>query len=106
MANPEALSRIPYIIKESDSIFLLFDKKGKIVRRKQFSNSDGTRAIAVSFKKRVDGHFFVVSAVPDTEHHEMRLMSAYIRKAKKEAHQVPNMPFDQRLTSETLAGDA
>lgn len=106
MSNPDDLARIPYIIKTSDSIEQLFDKRGNIARSRKYRNSDGTNAIAVQYKKRVDGHFFVVSAVPDTGQHEMRIMSAYIKKAKKEAHQVPNMPFDQRLTSETLASDA
>ena len=104
MATPEDIARIAYVLDNYDKVDILRDKKGQIKTSNEYKNADGSSAIMVQFVKRIDGHYYVVEAVPDSKAHEIAIVSAYQTKASGSADQVLNMPEGPQLTSEVLHG--
>lgn len=75
MADVEDIARMGYVIHNYDNIELL-DTKSKEYRDK---NQKPTPMIKLS--KKVDGTYYVVEAVPDTNAKKLAIVSAYINKS-------------------------
>lgn len=102
MADIKNIGRIQYVLDNYDSVEQLVGKKGKPEKSGEFRNADSTPANMVQYKKRIDGTFYLVEAVPDTKRRQVQVVTAYIQPNKKDgASQVLNMPqSDPQLTSE------
>lgn len=90
MADMNDLSRINYIIKNADDVEALKNADGSIKKSGEFQNSDQTGAIEIKYIKKIDGHYYVVEAVPDSSKKKINIVTAYIDKAgnKKAADQL------------------
>lgn len=90
MADMNDLSRINYIIKNADDVEVLKNADGSIKKSGEFQNSDQTGAIEIKYIKKIDGHYYVVEAVPDSSKKKINIVTAYIDKAgnKKAADQL------------------
>ena len=80
MANPNDIARVGYVLEHYDSVEPLLDKDGKLVLSKEHHAMDGSHAPMICFKKRVDGTYYVVEAVPDSVAKKFKIISAYIQK--------------------------
>ncbi|MEG1754113.1 MAG: hypothetical protein RR234_09395, partial [Christensenella sp.] len=99
MADVESVGRISYVLSNYDNLELLKNKKGNTEQSSAFKNSNGQPSAMVRYWKRIDGTYYVVEAVPDSNAKKVQVVSAYIQKAKKEAPQVVNA-FAPTFTSE------
>ena len=82
MADLNDVGRIPYVLREYDSVELVKVKDGGVQGSKEFYNADGSFAPLIRYEKRINGHYYVVEAAPDSKGHKLQLVSAYIEKAK------------------------
>lgn len=110
MADINDLSRINYIIKNADNVEIAKKADDTADLSREFFNTDGSGAKKVKYTKKIDGHYYVVEAVPDSGKKKMQIVSAYIEKPetgkvvgnqKKTAHQVGDVLNAPPLTSET-----
>lgn len=107
MQNIEDIGRIQYILDHYDSVDLLRDSNGNPVNSKEFRHTTGQHSPMVQFRKRIDGTYFLVEAVPDSKAKKLQVVTAYIQPNKKGAGQVLNMSeSDPQLTSKTLVTSA
>ena len=101
MRNLEDIGRIPYVVENYDGIEKLPDITAAV------SNADGTPAPMLKLRKKVNGTFYVVEAVPVSAAKRLRIISAYMDSAKKgqKLNQALNMKVTSpQPTSETLLG--
>ena len=77
------IGRIQYVLDNYDSVEQLVDSNGKVVKSSEYYSSDGTKANLVQYKKRIDGTFYLVEAVPDTKRKQVQVVTAYIQPNKK-----------------------
>ena len=102
MSDPADIARMRYVLENYDSVEPLLNKDGSVKTSREFKNSDGTQAPLIRYQKRIDGTYYVVEAVPDSSARQMRIVSAYIKKADGSTGQEPSMPQSgQRPTSKT-----
>ena len=105
MADINDIARIDYVMRNADNIDVVRNTKGEPDTTTAFLNSDNSPAPLVRYEKRVDGHYYVVSAVPDNANKTIDVVSAYIKKADtnvsgsrldgrmaKAPHQTPEAP--------------
>jgi hypothetical protein len=97
MGDLNDIGRMKYVIDNYDDVILL-DKNSK-----EFRNSDNTPAQLVQFKKRINGTYYIVEAVPDSKAKELQIVSAYIKKAEP---QVPNVNIPRLNAQDGLAESA
>ncbi len=103
MANVNDIARIGYVLENYDTVEMMYDKDGKGKTSRDNLNADNTNAPLITFKKKVDGTYYVVEAVPDSTARQMRIISAYMESGSTD--QVLNMPqAASSQTSETLHG--
>lgn len=81
MADSNDIARMGYVLDDYDTIELLRNQDGTPLKSREFSNSDQTQASMVRFSKRIDGHYYVAVAVPDSNSKTLNIVSAYIKKA-------------------------
>ena len=101
MRNLEDIGRIPYVVENYDGIEKIPDITAAV------SNADGTPAPMLKLRKKVNGTFYVVEAVPVSAAKRLRIISAYMDSAKKgqKLNQALNMKVTSpQPTSETLLG--
>lgn len=101
MRNLEDIGRISYVVENYDGIEKLPDITAAV------SNADGTPAPMLKLRKKVNGTFYVVEAVPVSAAKRLRIISAYMDSAKKgqKLNQALNMKVTSpQPTSETLRG--
>lgn len=55
------------IIDNADQVDYVYDKTGNPKVSREYTNKDSTRTKMIMFQKRIDGYYYVVTAVPDTE---------------------------------------
>ena len=90
MANLADLGRIQYVLGHYDSLKKLYHKDGRPNLSREFKNTDGNPAQLILLKKRINGTFYLVEAVPDSAAKKLQVVSAYIQKRKEGAGQVPD----------------
>jgi len=84
MADVNDIARMQYVIDNYDDIEL------SNKHNNEFKNSDGTPSQIVQMKKRVNGDYYVIEAVPDSSKKTVHIISAYKTGIKKEERQVAN----------------
>ena len=107
MADINDLSRINYIIKNADDVEVAKNANGTVDLSREFLNSDGSGAPKIKYTKKIDGHYYVVEAVPDSGKKKIQVVTAYIEKPgiKKTVHQVGDVTNAPPRTSETGLND-
>lgn len=92
MADMNDLSRMNYVIKNADDVDFVRNPDGSLDLSKEIRNSDGSKAVKIKYTKKIDGHYYVVEAVPDNNKKRLQVVTAYIDKAgnEKAAYQVAN----------------
>lgn len=100
MADINDLSRMGYIIDNADRIDYVYDKNGRPKVSREYTNKDSSRANLIMFEKKIDGHYYVVTAVPDTKDKALQVVSSYIKKAGQTGNE-KNLSQYVRNASET-----
>lgn len=106
MADLNDLSRINYIIKNADDIELLKNSNGSLSLSNEVFNSDGSRAKKIIYTKKVDGHYYVVEAVPDSGKKRIQVVTAYINKAGNKKTAIDQLADADFPTPSSHAQDA
>ena len=104
LSDPNDIARMGYVLENYDVIEPVLDSQGQQKRSTQYSNADNTMAPLISFKKSVNGTYYVVEAVPDSAAKQLRVVSAYMQKKSRSTDQVLNMAKAPQLTSEVPHG--
>ena len=86
MTDRNDLARIGYVLAHYDNVELLNRTSN------EHRGADGKQAELIQFRKKVNGTYYVVEAVPDSKAKQMRVVSAYMAKENGIADQVLNMP--------------
>ena len=101
MSDINDIARIEYVLENYDNL-----EKGQITTGKdstlnnRYRDSNNKLSQVVVYEKRVNGNYYVVEAVPDSNAKTLRIVSAYKTKAEG-VSQVLNMPESPQPTSET-----
>lgn len=74
MANVEDIARMKYVLDNYDSIELSKERSAEYMDRNQ------KLAPKVEISKKVDGTYYIVEAVPDTNAKRLEVVSAFIKK--------------------------
>lgn len=74
MADDRDLARIGWVVENFDEIELSRKKS------RQYKNSDGSLADIFIFSKRINGHYYVAAAAPDTSQKQIYVTTAYKSK--------------------------
>jgi hypothetical protein len=82
MKDINDIGRIQYVLDHYDSVERLIGKKGIPEKSGDIRNADHTRADMVLYKKRIDGIFYLVEAVPDNARKQIQVVTAYIQLNK------------------------
>lgn len=69
-----------YIISNADDAEITIDSSGKETFDHQYRDSKNMPYRVISIKKKINGTYYVVVAVPDSSAKKMRIKSAYISK--------------------------
>lgn len=93
MANPKDIAKVQYILDNYDDVAL--DKK----RAAGFTDSNGKLSQKVVFKKRINGTYYVVEAVPNTKKKRMEVIGTFMQKPKTKKENV--LPGDVTSPSVT-----
>lgn len=106
MKNTADIARIQYVIDNPDTVERTDNSKAY---REPHPYLDGkTRAAkSVLISKKVNGTYYVVEAIPDTEKKTAFIVSAYMTKNKKEEFQPADTTAEKRTpgaTSDTTSG--
>ena len=94
MRDNNDTARIQFVLENYDTVELLNDTTTAI------ASSDGSPAQKVKFSKTINGTYYVVEAVPDSQKKKMRIISAYI-SAKEASPEHSNIIEPEDITSET-----
>ncbi len=82
MQNDNDIARMQYVLDNYDSVQKLGNNSN------EYRDKNGKPAPLVQFSKRIDGMYYVVEAVPDTNKQKLEVVSAYkFVPTKKEASQ-------------------
>lgn len=91
MADINDYGRLKYVLDNYDDVTLLCNVKGEPVFSTGYLGSGGKPASVVRYRKRVNGNFYIVEAVPDTKTKTLQIVTAYKEKIKSEGAQSLNM---------------
>ncbi len=78
MANPEDIARMQYVMDNPDEIVQVIDEQGNQSYSKHFSDSDNKKAPLIAYAKAINGVYYIVEAVPDSDKKILQLESARI----------------------------
>ena len=96
MANPKDIAKVQYILDNYDDVAL--DKK----RAAGFTDSNGKLSQKVVFKKRINGTYYVVEAVPNTKKKRMEVIGTFMQKPKiKKENVLPGDVTSPSVTSKS-----
>ena len=107
MADDNDLARIGYVLDTFDDVTVAKNKDGTVKTSRVWKNRDGSRAEKVVFSKAINGTYYVVEAVPDSDSKVLAVESAYIgnKNNKESIDPILNMAeMPRRFTSETPGG--
>lgn len=105
MANINDVARMPYVLKNFDSIEILYDKNGQRVFSKEFLNQDGSKAPLIAYKKRINGTYYIIEAVVVGGQKKLRIVSSYIQK-RIEGEQTLTNANAPRTTSDNVSASS
>ena len=97
--TPEEVARIQYVIENFDDV-----KPGKRVHFAK-NNRDGSPSKTIELKKRVNGTYVIIEAVPDTDARTATVITMRIEDAKKRGEHVAHEK-SYASTSETTMPDS
>lgn len=83
MRNSEDVARIKYILENYDDVELAIKPDGAPDSFSNYLNSDRTPSKGIKFSKSVNGTYYVVEAVPDSNSKRLQIVSAYMENKKK-----------------------
>lgn len=96
MANPKDIAKVQYILDNYDDVALA--KK----RAAGFTDSNGKLSQKVVFKKRINGTYYVVEAVPNTKKKRMEVIGTFMQKPKiKKENVLPGDVTSPSVTSKS-----
>lgn len=85
MPTAEDIARIEYVLENFDGCERLLSQNGKPVESAQFRDKNNRPAPVVRFYKQVDGHYYVIEAVPDSADKKVHVISAYMKNKNGES---------------------
>ena len=74
-------ARLEYILENYDYVEPVTYASGDLDTSAEFRNRDNTPAPMLRYRKKVDGTFYVVEAIPDSKYKKFWVVSAYMDKA-------------------------
>lgn len=80
MKDDRDIQRIGYVLENFDNLYKSEEKSTK------FKNSDNSPAQKIVLTKRIDGHYVVAEAIPDSQSKRVHVISAYKIKADEVPH--------------------
>lgn len=101
MANPKDIAKVQYILDNYDDVALA--KK----RAAGFTDSNGKLSQKVVFKKRINGTYYVVEAVPNTKKKRMEVIGTFMQKPKiKKENVLPGDVTSPSVTSKSATAQS
>jgi hypothetical protein len=83
MADINDYGRIKYVLDNYDEVTLLHNVKGEPAVSTGHLGSDGKPSLMIRYKKRVNGNFYVVEAVPSAKTKTLHIVTTYKKESKK-----------------------
>ena len=77
MSDLNDIGRIQYVLDNYDTVELLRDQNGDLVKSSHYKNANNTPAPMIVYTKRVNGNYRLVEAVPDTKTKRLQIVSTY-----------------------------
>ena len=81
MADVNDYGRIKYVLDNYDEAIRGREQNGKLSYSGEFKDSGGNHAPTIVYRKRINGQFYVVEAVPDASAKKLQVISAYKENA-------------------------
>ena len=103
MADTNDIARMEYVLRNYDTVEILKKPDGTPDLGYQYRNSDSSPSQKVLYKKRVNGTYYIVEAIPDSSKKMLHVITTYAGK-KKGVPQALLMHESPQLTSGTLNG--
>ena len=66
MQELKDIARMQHVISNADKAEVTINSSGEVVKDHQYRNADNTESSVVSITKRINGTYYVVCAVPDS----------------------------------------
>jgi hypothetical protein len=104
MQNTNDIGRIRHVIDNYDNIEHVLGPNGEKKYTNAYLDKNMKPSPIIKYSKRVDGHVYVIEAVPDTKRNELRVLSAYMTTENKKVPRTVNANAPT-LTSETAFVD-
>ena len=98
MRDIKDIARIGYVLENYDEVFKLNDTSA------EYRDKQQRPAPTIKYRKRINGTYYVVEAVPDTKKRELKVIAAYIKPAEQQTEDVQAPPSNVRNASAD-AGD-
>lgn len=89
MGDMNDLARIGYVLDNYDNVSLATYESGDQKFSREFRDKNNAPAPMLVYSKKVNGTYYVVEAIPDTEYKKFWVVSAYMNK-KGSGTQAPN----------------
>ena len=89
MEMVEDIGRMNYVLTHADNVNYTISSSGKQVTDSQYRNRDNEESKVLNVSKQIDGMYYVVIVVPDSNAKRIRVKSAYLSK-KEDGNQEPN----------------
>lgn len=80
MEDLNDLARVGYVLENFDDAYIAEYKSGDQKFSKEFRTADNSPAPTVVFSKKVNGTYYVVEAIPDSQYKKLWVVSAYMDK--------------------------
>lgn len=80
MSLAEDIARVGYILDNYDTVEILKDNKGNIIRSREFLTANGEQAPILLYKKQIDGTYYTAQAVVDGRYKKNWVLTAYLNK--------------------------
>ncbi|MEG1997626.1 MAG: hypothetical protein RR051_04210, partial [Clostridiales bacterium] len=82
MANAEDLARIQYVLDNYDDISVLEQRSSK------YRDSQNNPAPMIRYGKQIDGHYYVVEAIPNTKAKTVAIVTAYMSDGSQDTNKM------------------
>ena len=102
MADVNDLARIAYVLDNYDTVNQATYASGDIKYSQEFRGKNNRPAPMLVFSKKVNGTYYVIKAVPDTQYKKFWVVSAYMEK-KGGITQAPNAQGQGNTPEASLA---
>lgn len=102
MGDLNDLARIGYVLNNYDNVSLATYESGDQKFSREFRDKNNAPAPMLVYSKKVNGTYYVVEAIPDTEYKKFWVVSAYMNK-KGSGTQAPNAQSPGNTPDASLA---